>query len=84
MTHCCSLSQSITYARHVGVVDSRIWLPCLVVRGRMLRARRMWHTNEMDMEHFANLSSVWLLQNADFQGLRCETELICVQSLSQP
>ena len=28
--------------------------------------------------------SVWLLRNAGFQGLWCETEPLCVQSLSQP
>ena len=27
---------------------------------------------------------MWLLQNAVFSGLWCETELVCVQSLSQP
>ena len=34
--------------------------------------------------HFATQISVWLLRNAGCQGLWCETEPSCLQSLLQP
>ena len=68
--------------RHV----SELWVPgfgrpVLLFRGRMPRARGIVAYIRNGYGAFRQPK---LLRNAGFQGLWCETELICIQSLSQP
>ena len=57
--------------------------PVLLCRSRMPWARRMAAYIRDAHGAFRQPKFEWLLRNADFYGLWCKTELICIQSLLQ-
>ena len=59
----------LRYASRVGVAGPEGWRHTYTRWLRSISPTQIW---------------VWLLRNVGFQGLWCETEPLCVQSLSQP
>ena len=67
------------------LVRGFIWSPCFVVLGQDASSPRVGCLFErLLLIILPTQEQVWLLQNAWIQGLLCQTELLCFQSLEQP